>query len=75
MFLHLTRSGAAKWNALARRQLHAFVGVVYDNRMISAPIIQPLTTISTFSGFASSSGDIRLGGMTERQAQGLAASL
>ncbi len=78
VILHLTTSGAAKWDALARQQLHAMVGVVFHNALISAPIIQPLPTnspyLSSFSGF-SSSGQIQLGDMTQQQAQALAASL
>ena len=48
VILHLTTSGAAKWDALARQQLHAMVGVVFHNALISAPIIQPSLTSSSY---------------------------
>ena len=69
--LHLTGSGATRWDALAQRQFHALVGVVVDNKVISAPVTQP--TQATFSTFA---GQLQIaGGLTEHQARSLASSL
>ena len=69
--LHLTGPGAAKWDSLAQQQFHAIVGVVVNNRVISAPVIQP-TQVS----FASFDGQLQLdGGFTEQQARTLAANL
>jgi SecDF, P1 head subdomain len=69
--LTLTESGSARWDALARQQFHALVGVVVDNQVISAPINEP--TQSTFLSF---SGRLQIAaGLTRRQAMALAARL
>ena len=69
--LNLTGSGATKWDALAQRQFHALVGVVVDNKVLSAPVMQP--TQASFSSFA---GQLQVaGGLTEHQARSLASSL
>jgi len=69
--LTLTESGSARWDALARQQFHALVGVVVDNQVISAPINEP--TQSTFISF---SGRLQIAAaLTRRQAMALAARL
>lgn len=69
--LHLTGPGAAKWDALAQQQFHAYVAVVVGNKVISLPIVQPMQT--SFSSFA---GELQVSGeLTQQQAQALASSL
>ena len=69
--LTLTESGSARWDALARQQFHALVGVVVDNQVISAPVNEP--TQSTFISF---SGRLQIAaGLTRRQAMALAGRL
>jgi len=69
--LTLTGSGSARWDALARQQFHALVGVVVGDRVISAPLGEP-----TQSSFTSFSGRLQIAaGLTRRQATALAAGL
>jgi len=69
--LTLTESGSARWDALAKQQFHALVGVVVDNRVISAPINEP--TQSTFISF---SGRLQIAaGLTRQEAMALAGRL
>jgi len=69
--LHLTATGAAKWDALAQRQFHAYVGVVAGNKLLSYLIVQPNRT-----SFTSLAGEFQISGeMTQQQAQALASSL
>ena len=69
--LSLTTSGSARWDTLAHQQFHAYLGIVVDNRVISAPIDEP-----TNSTFTSLSGRLEIvAGLTERQAKALAATL
>jgi len=69
--LHLTGSGAAKWDVLAERQFHAYVGIVAGNKLISYLIVQPTRT--SFSSFG---GELQVAGeLTQHQAQTLASSL
>jgi hypothetical protein len=57
--LTLTEAGSAQWDALAQQQFHAFIGVVVDGRVISAPITQPTqTTFSSFGGRVQISGNL-----------------
>ena len=67
----LTSAGASQWDALAREQFHAIIGIDLDGKVISAPITQP-----TDSAFASFDGRLQISGsFTERQAKALAAQL
>lgn len=45
----LTTSGATTWNTVAQLNFHAYVGIVLDGEVLSAPLIQP--NESTFSSF------------------------
>ncbi len=67
----LNSHGASQWDALARTQFHAMIGIVLNSRVISAPITQPLQ-----SSFTSFEGRMQIsGGLTEHQAKSLAAQL
>jgi len=69
--LQLTGSGSARWDALARQQFHAIVGVVFGGMVVSAPITQPTqTAFSSFDGRLQVSG-----GLSEHQAEAVAAAL
>jgi hypothetical protein len=71
VLLRLTAAGSAQWDALAQEQFHAFVGVVVDGHVISAPITQP-----TQSSFTSFEGELQLADSFGRQqAEALAARL
>jgi hypothetical protein len=68
--LNLTGPGAKQWDTLAQQQFHALIGVVFDGRVIEAPITQP-----TQSSFRSSDGHLQISGAwTERQAKAFAAA-
>ncbi|HEX4217840.1 MAG TPA: hypothetical protein VHZ02_05710 [Acidimicrobiales bacterium] len=66
----LTRDGATHWDALARAQFHAMIGIDVDGKVIAAPIIQP-----TQGAFASFGGQLQVSGLTHSQAEALAAKL
>jgi preprotein translocase subunit SecD len=67
----LTTGGSAQWDALAKEQFHAIVGVDLNGQVISAPITQP-----TQSFFSSFNGQLQISGsFTEQQAKVLAAQL
>jgi len=69
--LSLSSAGAVQWDTLAHGQFHALIAVVLNNRVISAPIVQPLQT-----AFSSFSGHFEIGpGFDESQAKAIAASL
>jgi hypothetical protein len=71
VLLRLTDAGSVQWDALAQEQFHAFVGVVVDGHVISAPITQP-----TQSSFTSFEGELQLAGsFDQQQAKALAARL
>lgn len=67
----LTSAGSAAWNGLAKRQFHAFIAVVLNGAVYSAPLMQPsLNHFATFAG----PGEIA-GGFTKAQANYLAAHM
>jgi hypothetical protein len=69
--LTLTGRGSAQWDALARKQFHAVLGIVIDGRVLSDPITQP-----TQSSFTSFHGQLQIGGFsTEHQARAVASEL
>jgi hypothetical protein len=69
--LRLTDAGSAQWDALAQEQFHAYLGVVVDGHVISAPITQP-----TQASFTSFEGELQLAGsFDQQQAKALAARL
>jgi preprotein translocase subunit SecD len=69
--LTLTSDGSAQWDALAKQQFHAIIGIDLDGQVISAPITQP-----TQSSFTSFDGQVQIsGGFTEDQAKTLATDL
>lgn len=69
--LVLTTNGSAQWDALARQQFHAILGVVIHGRVVSAPITQP-----TQSSFTSFYGQVQISGpFTQHQAKAIAAEL
>ncbi len=69
--LTLSPTGASQWDKLTEQQFHAFIGVVLDGKVISAPITEPTqTSFTTFAGHLQISG-----GFTGEQARALAASL
>jgi len=47
--LTLTRTGSSQWDALAQEQFHAYIAIIFDGQVISAPLVQP--TQSVFSSF------------------------
>jgi preprotein translocase subunit SecD len=66
--LNLTSAGSAQWDALAKEQFHAIIGIDLDGQVISAPITQP-----TQSSFTSFDGQVQISGsFTEDQAKTLA---
>lgn len=69
--LDLTGRGAAQWDAMARQQFHATVGIDLNGQVISAPITQP--SQSSFTPF---NGQVQIsGGFSEVHAKGIAAEL
>jgi hypothetical protein len=69
--LTLSPTGASQWDKLTEQQFHAFIGIVLNGKVISAPITEPTeTTFTTFAGHLQISGDF-----TGEQAKALAASL
>ena len=71
VLLRLTDAGSVQWDTLAQEQFHAFVGVVVDGHVVSAPITQP-----TQSSFTSFGGELQLAGsFDQHQATALAARL
>ena len=64
----LTKAGAVAMNAFLKSQFHAFIAIVANGQVFSAPIIQP--TRSHFTSFGRS-GEVS-GNFTKRQAQLLA---
>jgi hypothetical protein len=69
--VQLNGHGAAQWDALARQQFHAFIGIELDGKVISSPIIQPAQ--GSFSSFG---GQVQIaGGFNRHQAETLAARL
>jgi hypothetical protein len=57
-----TAAGSVAWDALARDQFHAYVGVDLDARVISAFLVQP--TSFTFTSFA---GQLEISGASGQQ--------
>ena len=49
VYLVLTPEDATRWDFLASQQFHALIGVVLNDRVVSAPITQP--TQSSFTSF------------------------
>ena len=69
--LVLTPRGSTEWDALTHAQFHTLIGVVFDGRVISAPITQP-----TQSSWNSFHGQVQIsGGFTQGQAKAIAAQL
>ncbi len=69
--LDLNGVGATQWNALAQLQFHAIVGVVYEGRVVSAPLTQPSQSeFSSFHNQLQVSGDF-----TKQEAETFAAAL
>jgi hypothetical protein len=69
--LVLTSTGSTRWDALARQQFHAIIGIVDHGHVISAPITQP-----TQSSFTSFNGEFQISGnFTKHQASALAGEL
>jgi hypothetical protein len=69
--LGLTPQGSLRWDTLAQQQFHAFIGIVVNGTVISAPITQPAQ-----SSFVSFAGQVQIAaGFTERQAKSLAAGI
>lgn len=69
--LALTPRGSEQWDNLAAQQFHAIVGVVINNRVVSAPITQP-----TQQSFTTFDGQLQIsGGFTEHQAKVIASEL
>jgi hypothetical protein len=67
----LTTKGAKEYNALARRQFHAYLAVDIDGTIVSAPLIEPAST-----SFASLGAKIEIeGGFSMSQAIALADNL
>ena len=67
--LVLTPQGATRWDALASQQFHALVGIVVNDRVVSAPITQP--TQSSFTPF---DGQLEIGGSFDHAQATAAAS-
>jgi preprotein translocase subunit SecD len=66
--LNLTSAGASQWDALAKEQFHAIIGIDLDGQVISAPYTQP-----TQQSFTSFNGQVQISGsFTEDQAKTLA---
>src|ERR1700722_1116352 len=64
----LTTPGGVAWNAFAKSQFHAFIAIVANGKVYSAPLIQPAETkFTSFGG----SGEIS-GGFTKTEAVDLA---
>jgi hypothetical protein len=69
--LTLTPRGSVQWDALAHQTFHEILGMVVDNEVISAPLMQP-----TQAAFASFGGHLQISGsFTEQQAKVLASGL
>lgn len=67
----LTSTGSTQWDALARQQFHAIIGIVDHGHVVSAPITQP-----TQSSFTSFNGEFQISGnFTKHQASALAGEL
>ncbi len=64
----LTKAGTVAMNALLKSQFHAYIAIVANGQVFSAPIIQP--SQSRFTSFASA-GEVS-GKFTKRQAELLA---
>lgn len=64
----LTSKGSAKFDGLAKSQFHAYIAIVANGEVYSAPLMQP--TSAHFSSFAGH-GEVS-GGFTKSQAQSLA---
>jgi preprotein translocase subunit SecD len=66
--LVLTSAGSAQWDALAKEQFHAIIGIDLDGKVISAPITQPTQASPT-----SFDGQVQISGsFTEDEAKTLA---
>jgi len=64
----LTTKGSASFDALAKSQFHAYIAIVANGEVYSAPLMQPTSThFSTFAGKGEVSGNF-----TKAQAQALA---
>jgi preprotein translocase subunit SecD len=63
-----TPSGSAAWNKFAKKQFHAYIAVVANGEVYSAPLIQP--TLTKFASFGAS-GEIS-GSFTKTEAIDLA---
>lgn len=69
--LVLNPRGSTEWDALTHAQFHALIGVVFNGRVISAPITQPTqSSWNSFNGLAQISGSF-----TAQQAKAIAAAL
>ena len=69
--LVLTPRGSTDWDTLTKQQFHQIVGVVLNDKVISAPITQP-----TQSSWTSFNGQVQISGsFTQQQAKDLAADL
>ncbi|MGA2837010.1 MAG: hypothetical protein ABSF84_10475 [Acidimicrobiales bacterium] len=67
----LTAEGSVEWDALAQKTFHEMTGVVVNDRVVSAPIMQP-----TQSSFTSFDGQLQIsGGFSEQQAKAMASEL
>jgi preprotein translocase subunit SecD len=67
----LTLKGAKNYNALAKRQFHAYLAIDIDGTIVSAPLVEPVST-----SFASFGAKIEIeGGFTMSQAIALADDL
>ena len=54
-----TKRGAAVWDKVARENFHTLLGIDFDGRVVSAPVIQPTqSSFSSFNGRGEISGDL-----------------
>ncbi len=69
--LSLTAKGSVQWDTLAQKTFHEMTGVVINDHVVSAPIMQP-----TQSSFISFDGRLQIsGGFSEHQAKAIASEL
>lgn len=66
-----TSRGSALWDKVAEQNFHTLLGIDFEGKVVSAPIIQPTqTSFSTFNGRGEISGNL-----TKAEAQALARAL
>ena len=67
----MTKRGSGLWDKVAEENFHKLLGIDFDGKVVSAPIIQP--TQSSFSRF-SGRGELS-GNLTKAEAVALAIAL